>query len=373
MRASFMLPIVLAAAPALAQPAPMAPPPMPAPAPAPAPAAGGACNVNIVRAPDPVRQTIERWLANEHCTLALQVRIIPTEGGLYVLATDDHGRVRERIVPDAASAGVLIASWAADDGLGGAAPPPGIADAGGPPVAPPAPPAPMAPPAGGYGPPAAGYGPSYGNGGAYGGPPPSFNSMSFRAPGQYNPNDELPPPPEAQHPSKLFALSAGFGANSSGGLRLELELWNHSNWIIGASAGLTGSQMSVDDYYGSNSYYNASVTDFTLAVTLGRIARWGDWYLRGNVGVGLMVSSLTLDQYDYQSYMDTTGSGSESSPYMEAGMFLGHSIGSSKQWEIEAGPVLSYSKQDWYLTNTNTTMYRDAGNAMFMLGLRHGL
>jgi hypothetical protein len=368
-----MLPIILAAAPALAQPAPMAPPPMPAPAPAPGPTAGGPCNVNIVRAPDPVRQTIERWLANEHCTLALQVRIIPTEGGLYVLATDDHGRVRERIVPDAASAGVLIASWAADDGLGGAAPPPGIADAGGPPVAPPAAPPPMGPPAGGYGPPAAGYGPSYGNGGAYGGPPPSFNSMSFRAPGQYSPNDELPPPPEAQHPAKLLALSAGFGANSSGGLRLELELWNRSNWIIGASAGLTGSQMSVDDYYGSNSYYNASVTDFTLAVTLGRIARWGDWYMRGNVGVGLMISSLTLDQYDYQSYMDTSGSGSETSPYIEAGLFVGHSIGSSKQWEIEAGPVLSYSKQDWYLTNTNTTMYRDAGNAMFMLGLRHGL
>jgi hypothetical protein len=357
-----MFPIILAAAPALAQPAPMAPPPMPAPG----PAAGGGCNVNIVRAPDPVRQTIERWLANEHCTLALQVRIIPTEGGLYVLATDDHGRVRERIVPDAQSAGVLIASWAADDGLGGAAPPPGIADAGGPPVAPPA------PPAASYGPPT-GYGPAYGGGNAYGGPPPSFNSMSFRAPGQYAPNDELPPPAEVEHPKKLLSLAAGFGANSSGGLRLELELWNHSNWIIGASAGITGSTMSVTDYSGSGSYYDANVTDFTLAVTLGRIARWGDWYLRGNAGVGLMISSLTLDAYNYQTYMNTTGSGSESSPYIEAGLFLGHSIGSTKQWEIEAGPVLSYSKQNWLLTDSNTTMYRDAGNAMFMLGLRHGL
>ncbi|HET9989195.1 MAG TPA: hypothetical protein VFQ65_11760, partial [Kofleriaceae bacterium] len=170
-------------------------------------AAVGSCSVNIVRAPDPVRQTIERWLANEHCTLALQVRIIPTEGGLYVLATDEHGRVRERIVPDAQSAGVLIASWAADDGLGGAAPPPGIAE-GAPPVAPPVP---MAPP-----PMAAPMPPA-----AYGGPPPNFNAMSFRAPGSYGPNDELPPPPEVQHPTKLFALSAGFGANNSGGLRFE--------------------------------------------------------------------------------------------------------------------------------------------------------
>ena len=41
--------------------------------------------------------------------------------------------------------------------------------------------------------------------------------------------------------------SAGFGANSSGGLRVELELYNQNDWIIGASAGITGSQMNVDD------------------------------------------------------------------------------------------------------------------------------
>ena len=364
MRVTFMLPFVLAAAPALAQPAPVAP------APPPAPVAAGSCNVNIVRAPDPVRQTIEHWLANEHCTLALQVRIIPTEGGLYVLATDDRGRVRERIVPDAQSAGVLIASGAADDGLGGAAPPPGVADAGGPPVAPPAPPPPMAPPVG-YGP-STGYGPSAGANGAYGGPPPSWNAMSFHAPGQYGPNDELPPPPAVEHPKKLLSLAAGFGANSSGGLRLELELWNKSDWIIGASAGLTGSSLDVYDY-NANDYYNANVTDFTLAMTLGRIGRWGDWYLRGNAGAGIMMSSMTLDHYNYQTYATTSGSGSEASAYIEAGLYLGHSIGSSKVWEIEAGPVLWYSKQDWYLSDSNMTMYRDAGNAMFLLGLRHGL
>jgi len=362
-RVTFMLPFVLAAAPALAQPAPVAPAP-------PAPVAAGSCNVNIVRAPDPVRQTIEHWLANEHCTLALQVRIIPTEGGLYLLATDDRGRVRERIVPDAQSAGVLIASWAADDGLGGAAPPPGVADAGGPPVAPPAPPPPMAPPVG-YGP-STGYGPSAGANGAYGGPPPSWNAMSFHAPGQYGPNDELPPPPVVEHPKKLLSLAAGFGANSSGGLRLELELWNKSDWIIGASAGLTGSSLDVYDY-NANDYYNANVTDFTLAMTLGRTARWGDWYLRGNAGAGIMMSSMTLDHYNYQTYATTSGSGSEASAYIEAGLYLGHSIGSSKVWEIEAGPVLWYSKQDWYLSDSNMTMYRDAGNAMFLLGLRHGL
>ena len=86
-----------------------------------------------------------------------------------------------------------------------------------------------------------------------------------------------------------------------------------------------------------------------------------------------MMSSMTLDHYNYQTYSTTTGSGSEASAYIEAGLYLGHSIGSSKVWEIEAGPVLWYSKQDWYLSDSNMTMYRDAGNAMFLLGLRHGL
>ena len=35
--------------------------------------------------------------------------------------------------------------------------------------------------------------------------------------------------------------------------------------------------------------------------------------------------------------------------------------------------MLSYSKQEWYLSDSMTTMYRDAGNVMFMLGVRHGL
>ncbi|MEO6774142.1 MAG: hypothetical protein ABI467_14180 [Kofleriaceae bacterium] len=333
-------------------------------------AATGTCSVNIVRAPDAVRETIEHWLANERCTLALEVRIIPTEGGLYVLATDEHGRVRERIVPDPQSAGVLIASWAADDGLGGATPPLSIAE-----LAPQAA-APTGAPI--YGPPPQSGAPPAAYGDAYAGPPASFNAMPFRAPGQYGPGqfgptDELPGPAEVQHPTKLVSFAAGFGANSSGGLRLELELWNHRNWIIGASASITGSQMIAIDGSGPATFYRANMTDLMLAVTLGRIARWGDWYVRGNVGAGVMVSSLSLQGFDNQTGMERTGSGSEATPYVEAGLYLGHSIGSTKQWELEAGPVLAYSKQDWYVLDAMTPMYRDAGNAMVMLGLRRGL
>jgi hypothetical protein len=84
-----------------------------------------ACTVDIVRAPDDVRPVVEGWIGGElRCAVALEVRIVKTDGGLYLLARDDRGRSFERIVPDAESAGALIASWAADDSVASAAPAP---------------------------------------------------------------------------------------------------------------------------------------------------------------------------------------------------------------------------------------------------------
>lgn len=155
-------PVVVAPPPAPA-PVVVAPPPAPAPvavAPSPAPvavppppapvvAAPPACAINIVRAPDGVRATIDGWIrAEPHCSVALEVRVIPTDHGLYVLARDNHGRSHERVVPDATSAGVLITSWAADDSVVPLPPPPPVAIAPAPPpvAIAPAPPPIAAPP-----------------------------------------------------------------------------------------------------------------------------------------------------------------------------------------------------------------------------------
>jgi hypothetical protein len=53
--------------------------------------------------------------------------VIPTEGGLYLMARDSTGRLHERLVPDARAAGVLVASWVADDTLEPTPPAPGAA------------------------------------------------------------------------------------------------------------------------------------------------------------------------------------------------------------------------------------------------------
>jgi len=85
------------------------------------------CRVTIARAPDDVREVVEGWVrAEPRCRGELEVRIVPTDGGLYLLALDGSGRSRERVVPDAQSAGALIASWAADDRV--AAAPPALVD-----------------------------------------------------------------------------------------------------------------------------------------------------------------------------------------------------------------------------------------------------
>lgn len=76
------------------------------------------CRVDVVLAPDSVRRAIESWVAAEpRCAEQLEVRVVPTEGGYYLSARDGSNRVRERIVPDAQSAAVLVVSWMADDSL----------------------------------------------------------------------------------------------------------------------------------------------------------------------------------------------------------------------------------------------------------------
>jgi hypothetical protein len=90
------------------------------------------CTVTIVRAPDDVRREIEDWVHREvSCRISLDVRVIPTDGGLYLMARESTGKLHERLVPDGQAAGVLVASWVANDSLE--------------PLPPPAPPVPALP------------------------------------------------------------------------------------------------------------------------------------------------------------------------------------------------------------------------------------
>ncbi|HEY4238252.1 MAG TPA: hypothetical protein VGM88_00470 [Kofleriaceae bacterium] len=96
--------------------------------PAEVPLPSGHCSVTVAEAPAPVAGTIEHWAEGElHCKTTLVVRVFPVANGLMIVATDASGGVRQRVVPDADSAGVLVASWIADDAPPAIAPPPTVA------------------------------------------------------------------------------------------------------------------------------------------------------------------------------------------------------------------------------------------------------
>ena len=78
------------------------------------------CEVTIVRAPDAIRAEIEAAVrAESRCTTSLEVRVLETEGKIYLFARDSRGFTRERMLPDGSAVGALVASWIADDAIDG--------------------------------------------------------------------------------------------------------------------------------------------------------------------------------------------------------------------------------------------------------------
>jgi len=103
--------LLLGLAPALAR-ADGAAPVVPRVLPGGEPAASGPCGVRLMRAPAELVGAIEgRLVALSACGGRLDVWIVRSDDGLYVIARDELGRVRERLVPDAEVAAALIASW----------------------------------------------------------------------------------------------------------------------------------------------------------------------------------------------------------------------------------------------------------------------
>jgi hypothetical protein len=71
-----------------------------------------ACGVKLLRAPDELLVGIEHKLAAlSVCEGRLDVWIVRAVDGLYVIARDELGRIRERVVADADVAALLIAAW----------------------------------------------------------------------------------------------------------------------------------------------------------------------------------------------------------------------------------------------------------------------
>jgi hypothetical protein len=261
----------------------------------PAAAQPGVCNVTIVRAPEAVRDIVEGWVGAEpRCSGTLEVRILPTDGGYYLFARDAAGRIRERVVPDPQSAGVLIASWAADDA---------------PPEAPPSfvPAAPMQ---------------------------DSFVDTAPHTPGFLS-----------------WGGWATLGYVTSGdthGLRAELDVVGRGPIALGVSLSRTAFELQFQGKAVSNNFpvFPGHVTGLDTRATVYLVDTFhqGPLSVRLALGGGAIHTQSIVDE----SYMFYEASGW--SPIGELSLELGLELG---RWSLTAGVVGTMIKQKWFIGGTS--------------------
>lgn len=295
------------------------------------------CAVTVARAPDDVRLAIEAWIAREtRCSSRLEIRVVVTEGGYYLIARDEHGRIRDRIVPDAQSAGLLVASWSADDAL-----------------------------------------------------PPPRTPFDERAPlgsRSREPDpmpDQLAPPgvaPEvaatatstARPPgSKWLSLAGMVGMQDGGGkgLRAELDVKSWRQWSLGFAASFSDSYLNMNRDF-------MKVFDTKTMATLSHTLPLGRWHLRTAAGAGLVFTRATATVFTGMSYEDYSAKGTF--PAAEVSLSLARELG--KSWAISAGPIVSVFGQS-YTVMVNDPVWgpephsldRRVVDIMMLFALRHRL
>lgn len=235
-----LLLVMALAAPAAADPAPDQP-----------------CDVTIARASDDVRAQIAGALIGDRCHTPLEVRAIAVDGGIYVFARDPSGRVRERIVPDARGAGVLVAAWAAEAGAVNWAP---ELEHFSPTVVPNKGPAPAL-------------------------APPSGTLVDSAA--------------TAEPPKQKQLAIFGLAGDVSAGVRITMDFGAHGPWTFGASA--AASHHRLMSY--AAPWYMSPDLDLVDTRSVGTVAyTWGtgSWRVRGSLGFGMVytrATTFTVDHY----------------------------------------------------------------------------
>jgi hypothetical protein len=242
------------------------------------------CRVTIALAPEDVRREIEAWVAAEpRCARELEVRVVPTDTGLYLSARDPNGRVRERIVPDAQSAAVLVVSWMADDSLGSTLPPsPVQVDLPAPPALPPLPSAPVHEEA----------------------------ALEVREGFRVR-----------RHRSEI--LIGALGGEHARGVRAQVDLFGHRRWLFGIGGGWTREEQRAGE-----------ATSAQLRLLVGARYTAGRLSLRAQLGLGVDV--LRGSHMD-ESERDMEGAHSVT-PAAELGLY--GSLKMTDAWGLVGGPIL---------------------------------
>ncbi len=256
------------------------------------------CPVTIVRAPDAVRPVVAQWLAQEARCKRLEVRIVATDEGLYVLARDDRGRLHERVVPNADAAGVLIASWAADDELAAPGPDPVAAIAA----------LPTAP-------------------------------AVTMPPGEAPVLAQVAPAPRGD--PRWLTVGGLIGASDGGGfgVRAELDVATARRFSLGVIGSWSQNR------FGANTDSSNGVVqtnDTKVLAALARTVSLGQrWDLRTSMGAGIVYTSALYHRWEGNQFLSGIASGTF--PTAEAGVRVARTF---DRWAIGFGPVVTLFAQD---------------------------
>lgn len=269
------------------------------------------CRVVVARAPDDVRAAIEEWVQREtSCGVTVDVRAVPTEGGYYLIARDEDGRLHERIVPDAATAGVLVASWVANWD----------------PDPPPEPAAAVE-------------------------PLPAPESAA-------EPAEDTTPVPAPRHGNRWLALDAMAGAGEAGslvGVRGELDVLVGRRWRLGV-AGLVGQgSMSLDAMtYVSSVNGFAQTSDYQVLAYVTREIRLGVWRVRPMFGLGEMFTTAHIGRNEPPPGVAIPNTGIPiqsvgiTSTFAELSLRVAHDLGEG--WGLEGGVLVDLAPQNYLVT-----------------------
>lgn len=249
------------------------------------------CTVTFAYAPEAVRAEIEAWVrAEPRCVRQLELRVVPRDGGLYLVGRDSEGHVRERVVPDAEAAAVLVVSWIADDTI--APTPVAVAPASAPPE-----------------PPVAAVAPSL--------PPPALPRLGGDEIGlvQHAPRGE-------RARSRRWLMLGGVASDGEVGARAQLELLVRGRWSLGVSgAWLTAPARGRDARMGGDTSRGRAVLSIARELTtLGPVS------LRAQLGAGLEIGS------------GDAMTGTRLTPVGEAALLFTLPLGDT--WGITGGPVV---------------------------------
>jgi hypothetical protein len=289
-----------------------------------------ACSVTFVRAPDDVRHVIERWLAAEpRCVSTIELRVLPTDDGFYLLAQRPDGHIHERIVPDATAAAVIVASWVADDWTSA-----------------PSRPLPTT-------------------------PAPTIERVV-----------ETPAPSVVVHVEPrdsgsgrwltvgpLLSMSSGGGY----GARVELDVLGSGPWTAGLALLASTSVIEAHNVYGT-SYMH--VADVELLATVSRVFTSGRWSLRPTFGLGAAYTDAGTQNDIYDNNLgwpqntpwpdDVMTGGTTLSVVTEGSLMLARRFGD--RWAASVGPIATYLDQDIQSNNSNAHDFERTSFTVMLFG-----